>query len=138
MRILSRILAPFILVAAMFLPAAVATAAPAESTRSEQFNDAINDCNGELVRLAVTVHIVSKENKDGSFIQRVNIHGQGTGSRGNEYIVNSTNTSRWTAGGFFSFDERSRLISKGAEPNLVLLIHFDPDTRLTVEADCRG
>lgn len=138
MRIFSRILSPLILLVALLLPAGGAAAAPAESTRTEQVNAVINNCNGELVRLEVTVHVVSKEQRDGSFIQRANIHGQGTGDQGNEYVFSATNASRWTSGGFYSFDERSRLISKGPQPNLVLLIHFDPATGLTIKADCRG
>ncbi|WP_427007080.1 hypothetical protein [Pseudarthrobacter sp. H2] len=68
-------------------PAGGATAAPAESNRTEIFTSAFNSCNGESVVLVGTYDVVNKEQQDGSFFQYITIHAQGVGDQGNEYIL---------------------------------------------------
>src|SRR4051812_26971579 len=98
MRVIIRILTPLALLLAFLVPAGAATAAPADSERTETIFGTVNLCNGEQVTLEGTFHTVLKVQKDGSFIRHGNVHVQGVGNQGNEYVLNDNFTSRSTSG----------------------------------------
>jgi hypothetical protein len=139
MRLIVRILAPIFLLLGLIGPAGGATAAPAQSVRTEEVFAAVNMCTGEFVPLEGTVHIVSQEREDGSAFTYVTYHMKGIGDQGNRYVFNDTLHVRFKSStGHFTADERYRLVSEGSAPNQWIIIHFDSNTGSTFEADCRG
>ena len=136
MRLVTRILAPLALLLAMFVPAGAASAAPADSERFETIAFDINFCNGEFVVGQADVHTVTKQQKDGSYIFHFNLHGQGTGSQGNEYVMNSTIKTESSSTNY-SYDSRFMAISKGSAPNQVISVHYD-NGNYTFQPECRG
>jgi hypothetical protein len=103
----------------------------------QEFVD-FNTCDGELVFLTGFVHIVIKEEADGTLTFHGNGHGQGVGDQGNEYVLNFQD--RATS----STDElhikfRAVLISKGGAPNEQSQFTFDfPPGELNFAENCRG
>lgn len=140
MRFLSRFFAPIFLLLAMFLPAGGANAAPAQTERTEHVHAMVNDCAGDgvTIQLEGTMHVVSKEQKDGSFFANAKIFGKGVSSTGTEYVLNLRSQVRGESLDNFSFEDRTLLISKGSAPNELILFHFDTDTGITVTVECRG
>ena len=139
MRLAARIFASLVLLLAVLLPAGTATAAPAQSERTEQILASYNMCNtGEYVELTGTIHIVSKEEPGGTTFFRITIHAQGAGDQGNEYVLNDSLHVRAVSTDYFRVDERQRLISNGSAPNQVFIFHFDLDGGSTFEIDCRA
>lgn len=137
MRLATRIFAPLVLLLAVLLPAGTATAAPAQSERTEQILAHVNMCTGEFVVLEGTIHIVSKEEPGGTTFFQITTNAQGVGDQGNEYVFNDSFHVRQVST-HLRVDERHRLISKGSAPNQVLIIHLDSDSGSTFEIDCRA
>ena len=138
MRLATRIFAPLVLLLAILLPAGTATAAPAQSERTEQILAHFNMCNtGEFVVLEGTIHIVSMEEPGGTTFFQITTHAQGVGDQGNEYVFNDSFHVR-SVSTHLRVDERHRLISTGSAPNQVLIFHFDSDSGSTFEIDCRA
>lgn len=140
MRLTIRLLTPLVLLLAMLLPAGGATAAPAESVRTEEIWAHVNGCNTEeYVELKGTVQIVSQVREDGSAMTYVTYQMKGVGDQGNRYVLNLTFMVRfqWSTG-YYSVDQIHRLVSEGSAPNQWLIIHFDSDGVSTFEIDCRG
>lgn len=137
MRFIIRFLAPLALLLAFLAPTGTAVAAPADSERFETLTLHFNDCNGEVVLAEGTVHIVTKVQKDGTFLFHFNLHAKGVGSQGNEYVINWNGKSQSDQNSF-SFAQRILAISKGSAPNQVLIFRGDSDGNFTFEADCRG
>ncbi|MDQ0618079.1 hypothetical protein [Arthrobacter globiformis] len=139
MRPIIRLLAPLALLLAMLLPAGGATAAPAQTERTETFVFQFNTCNGEFVAGDGIFHTVFKPQKDGGFIAHFNINATGAGNQGNEYVMNWVGKSRFVPSpSDFSFQERFLAISKGSAPNQVIISRFDGDGIPTFEVECRG
>jgi hypothetical protein len=137
MRSLIRILAPLALLLTLLVPVGVSSASPAISEHFETFVFEFNTCNREVVSGVGTIHFVTKEQKDGTFIQHYNLHGEGVGGpQGNEYVFNSNGKFR-TSATEFSFDERIRVISKGSAPNQWVRFRLK-DGQSTSETECRG
>lgn len=137
MRLVIRILAPIALLVAFLAPAATASADPAESERHQSYNSGINTCNGEYVEVKGSFHIVTKLQKDGTYLHRYVYQGTGLGDQGNRYVMNTTN--RLTASSSeFSQDIRVLMVSQGSAPNQVIIVHFNPDGSTSTTTDCRG
>lgn len=136
MRTIIRIFAPVVLFLAMLLPSGGAVAAPAETERQDTFAVYFNTCNGDFVEVTGKFHIVSKQQKDGTFLQHAIIHGQGVGTQG-EYVLNYKTNYR-SEFPDFSFQERTALISKGSAPNQVILVHVTEDGLVQFDTECRG
>jgi hypothetical protein len=137
MRTVIRFLTPLALLLAFLAPAGTATAAPADSERFVAFVGSLNTCNGEIVQAEGTMHIVTKVQKDGTFLFRFNLHAQGVGDQGNEYVINWNRTDRSNQNSF-SFTDRILVISKGSAPNFAFIFHSDSDGNFTFDEDCRG
>lgn len=138
MRTATRILIFLVFLLAMLVPTAGATAAPADNERYETFFIRINGCNGgEVIELEGTVHMVNKQQENGSF-SYTTVHAQGIGDKGNEYVANATFKSRLTSSGSRTVEETFRLNSKGAAPNDVVVFSIESDGQPTFEPDCRG
>ena len=140
MRKLTRILAPLVFLPAMLLPAGEATAAPAEVDRFDTFALDFNTCGGlwESVTGEGTNKYVSKVQKDGTYIEHYQLHAQGVGTLGTEYVMNWNITFR-TSTRKTKIDQRIMAISKGSAPNQVLTYHYDSTSgKVTLKEDCRG
>lgn len=122
----------------MLLPAGGATAAPAQTERTEAILAHFNMCNGDFVELTGTIHFVQKTDPQaGTDFILVTTHAVGVSDSGTRYVFNDTFRVR-SAPGSFSVDERHRLISEGPAPNQFLIIHFDTQNGSTFEFECRG
>lgn len=140
MRIVGR-LVPLVLafVLAVFLaPVGSAVAAPAEVQRYYTLEVFFNSCNGEIVTGEARVHLGTKTQKDGSFIQHYNIKGSGTGNQGNEYEFSYHDKITRTPLFDYQEDLKLKVVSKGAAPNYTLILHFDSLTGGTFESKCTG
>ena len=99
----------------------------------------LNTCNNEAVRLTGEVHIVITEN--GSVRHgHINGHLTGTGSAGNDYVLNlQARTSVQVGSDTVEFVGRQVLISKAGAPNLLATVSITSDPfAMSVQADCRG
>ena len=129
--------------AALAIPASVAAAAPAEVSHIQAVGGAFNTCAGEFgefVEFTGTARLLDKPNADGSFKTSLNIHGTGTGSLGNEYVLHFDILLIRASSGLLTLDdEKTTLVSKGSAPNQDVRFHFSsdsPDVIFTV--DCHG
>ena len=137
MRTIPRLLVTSAVAASLLTPAAPVIAAPAQVTRLNSFNSVFNSCNGEVVQLTGTVHIVSKQKADG-FDQAITFHGTGMGSQGNEYVFNEKRSFK-SADFNFVLDVHNVAVSKGSAPNIIGNAHFDSGTgEFTNEVACSG
>lgn len=141
MRLATRILAPLVLFFAMFLPANVAFAAPAEIEHGqESFIFEFNDCNGEQVVLKGTYHVTWKPQRHGGVNVLMALHAQGADTEGNLYVLSHT----FRGHGDTSFTQKATtvLVSKGSAPNKLAKLHFSftpTDTEVyDFEIVCRG
>jgi hypothetical protein len=131
-----------LVLAAVLLFVSVGVAAPAsagadvvrERTSAVEFNA----CNGDLVRLEITLRtVIPPANPDGSQVVNVRIHGTGAGQpSGLEYVLNTNNHTVF-APGEVEQSLRQRLIVQGATDNQVF-IAIDRDGQGTFEFECRG
>lgn len=137
MRSIIRFLSPLVLLLALLLPAGGATAAPAQSERTEQILAHYNMCTGEYVELTGTIHYVTKVDSDGSTFILITTHAQGAGDQGNTYVFNDSFRLRAESTDLI-VDEFHRLTSEGSAPNQVLIIHYDTVNGSTFEFECRG
>ncbi|CAH2714684.1 hypothetical protein BACCIP111895_01860 [Neobacillus rhizosphaerae] len=115
---------------------------------------ATNECNGESLELNGTINILVEQNNtpSGNFHVTVhsNIHGQGVGSQGNEYVFNETSNDHFSTNNRQfenTFNVPIRVISKGTAPNFLVhaLIHLtvnaNGDVTATIsvfKTECRG
>ena len=99
----------------------------------------LNTCNNEAVRLSGEVHIVITE-KGSLRHGHINGHLTGTGSAGNDYVLNlQARTSVQPGSDTVEFVGRQVLISKGGAPNLLTTVSITSDPfSMSVQADCRG
>lgn len=138
MRLIARILAPIFVVLGLLVPAGISNAAPAQSERFFVFAFDFNTCNGEFVAGEGFMHVVSKEQSDGSFLNRINLHAEGVGSQGNEYVMNWTQVQRFDST-HVEGTSHARAISKGSAPNQDLRASYNTATgEFTFEPVCRG
>ncbi|MDQ0618077.1 hypothetical protein [Arthrobacter globiformis] len=138
MRLIVRILAPIFLVLGLIGPAGAATAAPAQTERNFTFAFDFNTCNGEAIEGQGFVHVVSKEQADGSFLNRITLHAKGVGSEGNEYVMNWTQVQRFFTD-HVEFTAHTRAISKGSAPNQDLHATVNTATNVfTFDPVCHG
>ncbi|OUM43816.1 hypothetical protein B8W73_03810 [Arthrobacter agilis] len=140
MHLVTRILAPVVLVLAMLLPSSAAVAAPAEIVHGQEFFVEMNDCNGDLVTLEGTFQVTFKPQRDGSFLILFSLHGQGVGAQGNRYVMSHTNRVH---GGDMSLIQKATtlLVSTGTAPNELVKFHYSltPEGELSDFAViCRG
>ena len=141
MRLVTRILAPFVFILAMLLPANVAAAAPAEIDHGqESFISEANDCNGEMVMLEGTFHMTWKPQRDGSVNVLMALHAQGVDTQGNRYVL--SHTFRGHGGTNYTQKATTSLVSQGSAPNKLAKLHFyftPTDTEVyDFEIVCRG
>ena len=119
-----------------------ALAPSAEVIRNDRFETrsvAINDCNGEIIAIDATFHLVTSVTNDGAGGYHVKIHRNvsGTGvnqATGVEYVVSEEDNNQYTVGG--GADEQTsivhfNLVSKGNAPNEVAEVTF----HLTITPD---
>ncbi len=138
MRFIVQILTPMALLLALLAPASTATAAPAEVQRKAGVAEEINTCRGETVQLEGTRTLITKEQSDGTFRQRLIFQGEGTGDQGNEYLLNFQE-ELVTDGFDFVLESRQVLVSKGSAPNQESIFYLDSATGETnIEAVCTG
>ena len=113
-----------------------------------------NACNGESITIEGTINILFKQasTPSGNFHVTVhsNIHGQGKGDQGNQYVVNEISNDHFTTNNpqfENTFNVPIRVISKGAAPNFLIhaLIHVtvnaNGDATATIsvfDTECRG
>lgn len=99
----------------------------------------VNTCNGESVLLTGEVHIVVTE-KASARQGHINGHLTGTGSAGNDYVLNLQGRTSVEAGTVIvEFVGRQLLISKGGAPNQMTTVAIMSDPfSMTVQVDCRG
>lgn len=98
----------------------------------------LNTCNNEAVRLSGEVHIVITE-KGSLQHGHINGHLTGTGSAGNDYVLNLQARTSVQPSGTVEFVGRQVLISKGGAPNLLATVSITSDPfSMSVQADCRG
>ena len=140
MRSLIRFLALVALLLAFLAPAGTAAAYTAESRRftTTTFDFDLNTCNGELVEVKGTAHIVTKMQKDLTLFGHFNLRARGVGSEGNEYVMNWNEKGRFEADGDFSLAQRFLVISKGSAPDQTVIVHVDSYGGYSFEVDCRG
>lgn len=119
-------------------PAQATAGSPALVDRVFTFFLDTNTCTGEHVSGEGTVHSVSKLQSDNTWLTRINIHAEGAGTSGNEYVLNWIQTqSNSTAGA--SGTAHDMLISKGSAPNQLLTATYNTVTgEFTFEPLCRG
>jgi hypothetical protein len=124
----------------MMISAGNASAAPAEVSHDQAVGGLFNTCVGELVTFTGTARTIDKPNADGSVKTSFNIHGKGTGSRGNEYVVHLNLLLVRASTGLLTLDdEKTTLISKGTAPNQSVLFHFSSDSpEVIFKVDCHG
>lgn len=135
MRLVIRILAPLALLLAFMSPAGPAVAAPAESVRFYDFAFDFNNCNGEAIEGQGTVHTVSKVQTDGRFLFHFDLHAQGIGSLGNEYVMIWNGYERSDQDGF-TLVQHIHAISKGSAPNQEVIFLGDDENGFSFEVDC--
>lgn len=131
-----------VLAAAMMISTGNASAAPAEVSHNQAIGGLFNTCADELelVTFTGTARTIDKPNPDGSVRTSLNIHGKGTGSRGNEYVVHFNLLLVRASTGLLTLDdEKTTLISKGTAPNQSVLFHFSSDSPdIIFKVDCHG
>ncbi|MEW1812471.1 hypothetical protein AB0284_17405 [Pseudarthrobacter phenanthrenivorans] len=140
MRIRTRILAPTAALLAVLLPAAGASAAPANIDHFDTLAVDLTTCASPWNQINGdgTNQYVSKVQKDGTYIEHYRLHAQGTDTRGTKYVMNWTMTYR-TSTRKTSIDQQIMAVSKGPAPNQVLTYHYDSTTgKATLTEDCRG
>ena len=116
----------------------------------------LEECSGEEILITGEAHLLGSitTTKDGRMRRHahVNLNGTGVGlTSGNEYVVNDNFKIREVTDpaecGFKYEDvERIRLISKGAQPNQMVVIGLklsqnaecQMTSEITAETDCRG
>lgn len=99
----------------------------------------LNTCNGESVHLAGDIHIVITEHH--SVRQgHVNGHLTGTGSAGNDYLLNlQARTTVPPGTEAVEVTVRQLLISKGGAPNQLTIASISSDPfSISLQSDCRG
>jgi hypothetical protein len=135
-----RVCAPLAFAATLVIPAGIATAAPAEVSHTQAVGALFSTCAGEFAEFTGKARVLDKPNADGSFKTSFNIHGKGTGSLGNEYVVHLDLLLVRESSGLLTLDdEKTTLVSKGVAPNQDVRFHFSsdsPDIIFTV--DCHG
>ncbi|MFC7848573.1 hypothetical protein ACFUTU_08875 [Arthrobacter sp. NPDC057388] len=126
--------------AAMVLPIGHATAAPAEVSHNQAVGGLFSTCAKELVTFTGNAVTIDKVNADGSVKTSFNIHGSGTGSQGNEYVIHLNLLLVRSSTGLLTLDdEKTTLISKGAAPNQSVLFHFSSDSPdIIFKVQCNG
>lgn len=126
---------------ALLLAAPAASAGPAQTDKFETVVFDFNTCNGEFVQTQGTAHFVIKTNPDGSIDEKVQYHGDGTGSLGNDYVLNLNEKLTFAPN---SFDQKARIntVSKGAAPNQAIVViatlHPDGTFDSSFTTECRG
>lgn len=140
MRLITRLLAPLILFFTMFLPSGVASADPAEVIGGGTSSFGFNYCNGEgVIEGEATFIIVSKEQKDGTFLQFQTVYGTAVGSQGNQYVFHYTTQGKFSfPDPSYSFSEHHVLVSKGSEPNVDIVVLHTQDGLIRFDIVCRG
>ena len=143
MRRILRYLAPALLGLALLMPAGLASAAPPRVDRTIDIRQIVNTCNGETVELVGTVHYVIQPNPDGTTTWLVQIHSEGVGDQGNEYVFNFQRQSVFDASGGFELKGTARavLVSKGSAPNqnVTFIFDFTGETPVfDLEENCTG
>jgi hypothetical protein len=142
MRVFTRII-PFILALGLSLivPTGVALADSVAQDRQETFVIFSDLCNGAQLELQGTLHVVVKDNGDGTSTFIVQVQATGT-SDGNEYVYNQTRKSVFVGGSTeIKGDDHTVLVSKGSASNLVGTFHFDFTVSPPVfsfDVDCVG
>ncbi len=118
--------------------------------RNDQFQTqtvAINDCNGEIIAIEATFHLVTSVTNDGAGGYHVKIHRNLTGTgvnqaTGVEYVVSEEDNDQYSVDA--GADEQTsimhfNLVSKGNAPNEVaqLMFHYTitPDGNLATYED---
>ena len=102
------------------------------NVRFERQTIAINDCNGEVIAVDATFHVLTAVTFDGAGGYHVKIHNNISGEginqvTGAEYVISQEYNDQYTVGG--GADEQSiilhfNMIGKGAVPNEVLQANF--------------
>jgi hypothetical protein len=115
------------------------TAPPPTDDRLDVTDLQLNACNGESVHLSGELHAVTKAS-GAAGTDHIHGHLTGTGSLGNEYVLNLQVRSATSGDPMtMTVTERALLISKGSAPNqLVLYTLRFPPLSFEVQADCRG
>lgn len=129
MRLITRILAPLVLVLAMLLPSAAANAAATITRDRNHVETQVNTCNGETVALEGWYQLTGMPGR-----VLLTMHLEGVGSDGNEYVyIEQLQDIDPT------IDDRRLLISTGSAPNQYFTIHFDFETEeFTATLECLG
>ncbi|RNL57261.1 hypothetical protein [Arthrobacter oryzae] len=140
MRKIASLCASALFATSMIVPAGHAAAAPAEVSHNQAVGGFFNTCNDEFITFTGTARTIDKPNADGSVKTSFNIHGKGTGSLGNEYVVHyNLLLVRASTGHLTLDDEKAILVSKGSAPNQSVLFHFSSDSpEIIFEIVCRG
>lgn len=140
MRLTMRIIAPLVLFSAILLPAGGATAAPAQSTRTDVVTYQLNDCNGDFILAEGTSHSLTKFQEDGTIFVHSQMHVKGVGPTGIKYVLNYNDTYTATPDpeNYQTITARARLISNGSAPNQVVILTYNSVSGPTAETDCRG
>lgn len=119
------------------LAAPVANAENVTNARFDLVSTAINTCNGELIPLTGTIHIVENLTGDG-IVAVAFIHATGTGSDGNEYVLNERHMLALHASGF-STTQHVVLVSQGTAPNRHLTFTLSsPPFEISFDEECLG
>jgi hypothetical protein len=127
-------------VVAVLLPAAAASAAPAEVDRFDTLVVDLNTCTSPWSQIngEGTNRYISKLQKDGTYLEHYKLHAKGTDTLGNEYVLNWTMTYR-TATGKTTIDQKIMAVSKGPAPNQIITYRYNSRTgEVTLKEDCRG
>ena len=98
----------------------------------------INSCNGETINVLLNVHVLGRQQRNGTVIYHLNVNGTGTGSLGNRYVLNGQQVETIKAT-THTITVREVLVSKGAAPNQALRLTFNLISgEVTTQAICRG
>lgn len=120
------------------LAAPVAHAGNVTNQHFDLSTSAVNTCNGESILITGMAHLVENETGDGGFLGVFSVHGTGTGSDGNEYILNETQTITFNSSGF-RLTRHVVLVSQGSAPNRHLTATISsPPFAVTFDEDCVG
>jgi hypothetical protein len=96
-----------------------------------------NSCTGEAIDFTGWVHLVRMQGEDGGLELHLNTHLTGVGDRGNGYVVNLGQVLR-VGESTFSVSFRERLISQGAETNMLLVITHTVPGEFDISLECQG
>lgn len=98
----------------------------------------VNTCTGESVLISGTAHVRFNEKGHGAAVSHISLHGTGTGSDGNEYVLNSHESYKADAAGF-SDKQHVVLVSRGSAPNMHVTVTMSyPPFVFAMDADCAG